>query len=251
MSLCTDPEQLASEYERIESTFAKVSDLLKVSAQDNGEKLVAIDTRTGIVSGYRGKADMSHVLKGIIHVREGVYQRLLVAHAELRGMDRDLTFDVRYGYRLDEIQQGYYARSLATVEAYAKEHGCDWSSEEIRDRAHWYAAFPEVAGHPTGGAVDLTLFNRRLCANMDMGMGVAGTGPLNRKIYYASPEISEEAAQNRKVLRESMESAGFHGFAGEYWHHSYGDREWAFHVGAPVALYSPLSLSQAEALMRT
>jgi D-alanyl-D-alanine dipeptidase len=249
MPLLTDPEQIEREYARIESTFAKLSDLIKIPTVDSDEKLIAIDPSRGIISGYKGKVDMRSILGGIIYVREGVYERLLQAHQELRGLNSDLTFDVHYGYRLYETQVGYFEKALARVKAYNLEHACGWSDEEIHDRAHWYAAFPEIAGHPTGGAIDLVLHNKRLAGPVDMGMGGVSAGPLIRKIYFASPEIDDEAAENRMILRTSMESAGFHGFAGEYWHHSYGDREWAFHTGASNAIYAPLSLIEAEKII--
>jgi D-alanyl-D-alanine dipeptidase len=37
-----------------------------------------------------------------------------------------------------------------------------------------------------------------------------------------------------------MVAAGFAPFYGEWWHFSYGDREWAAVYGEPAALYGPL-----------
>jgi D-alanyl-D-alanine dipeptidase len=52
-----------------------------------------------------------------------------------------------------------------------------------------------------------------------------------------SPLVSEEARRLRMTLREAMMSGGFAPFDGEWWHFSYGDREWAKYYGAATARY--------------
>ncbi len=42
------------------------------------------------------------------------------------------------------------------------------------------------------------------------------------------------------LLRRAMAQAGFAPFNGEWWHFSYGDREWAAVWNAPFALYTHL-----------
>ncbi len=250
MALITNPEAIAREYASIEDTFARTKDLLRVPVKDNGEKLVSINPRSGIISGYRRIIDMVDVLGGIIYIREGVYDRLLTAHRDLRGIDPDLTFDVQYGYRTDEIQRHYFFNeALPEVRAYVSANNLSWTEAEILERASWCVASPEVAGHPTGGAVDLTLRNKKLGIELDMGTPIFGNGAMDRKTYYASPEISTLARENRNMLRTAMESAGFHGFEGEFWHHSYGDREWAYKKGAASTLYAPIELDQATAML--
>lgn len=250
MRLITDPEAIDREYANIEDTFARMKDLLRVPTKDNGEKLVSIDPRSGIISGYRKVIDMAEVLGGIIYIREGAYDRLLAANRDLRGIDPDLTFDVQYGYRTNEIQCHYFFNeALPEVRAYVSANNLSWTEAEIFERASWYAAFPEVAGHPTGGAIDLTLRNKKLDTELDMGTPIFGNGAMDRKIYYASPEISATARENRSMLRTAMESAGFHGFEGEFWHHSYGDREWAYKKGIETTLYAPIELNQATAML--
>lgn len=238
--------RINDQYREIESSFATIGDLLEIPVRDNGEKLVTIDPQSGILAGYKGLTEMNDVFGGMILLREGVYERILKAHGELRKFNPDLTFDVRYGYRTDEIQRLYFNNALAAVRGIFVQA----DEEELRDRAHWYAAFPDVAGHPTGGAVDLTLKNTRLNAELDMGIPVFGDGPSSRKIYFASPEISDVARSNRHILRAAMSTADFHGFAGEFWHFSYGDREWAHHKKAPNAIYAPLDLTSARGLIR-
>jgi D-alanyl-D-alanine dipeptidase len=99
------------------------------------------------------------------------------------------------------------------------------------EKAHEQIAVPEVAGHPTGGAVDVMI------AGLDFGTGycefMAGT-----KLYYASDEISKAAKLNRLLLRQTMLKKGFVQYMAEWWHFSYGDKEWAFMTGKDEALYN-------------
>jgi hypothetical protein len=56
-------------------------------------------------------------------------------------------------------------------------------------------------------------------------------------IFYASPFIEDIAKVNGKLLREIMSKHGFLPFNGEWWHFSYGDKEWAFANKKSAALY--------------
>ena len=49
--------------------------------------------------------------------------------------------------------------------------------------------------------------------------------------------------KNRMLLRAVMMSAGFAPFVGEWWHFSYGDKEWAKYVGNEVAPYDQLDFN--------
>jgi D-alanyl-D-alanine dipeptidase len=48
------------------------------------------------------------------------------------------------------------------------------------------------------------------------------------------------------LLRSVMLQAGFAPFDGEWWHFSYGDREWAYYYKKKYALYSQVSLSSLK-----
>lgn len=108
------------------------------------------------------------------------------------------------------------------------------SDLEVRRRAHRLVASPDVAGHPTGGAVDVTL--RIDGQDLDMGSGVADFSAVDR-IGVFSRAVATDVQQRRLLLRQVMLSAGFAPFDGEWWHFSYGDREWASYYGHPLALY--------------
>jgi D-alanyl-D-alanine dipeptidase len=58
--------------------------------------------------------------------------------------------------------------------------------------------------------------------------------------YVFSPFIARECWHNRQILRACMIKAGFAPFDGEWWHFSFGDREWACYFNQPTAIYSQL-----------
>ncbi len=66
-----------------------------------------------------------------------------------------------------------------------------------------------------------------------------GTGihVLNENSFTLSPFVTAEQWQNRQILRICMTSAGYAPFDGEWWHFSYGDREWAAYYRQPHSLY--------------
>jgi len=99
-------------------------------------------------------------------------------------------------------------------------------------------AVSEVAGHPTGGAVDIAIFDEEKNIIIDFGSKILDCD--DEKCYYNSDEISDTAKENRKLLREVMTNEGFAPFNGEWWHFSYGDKEWAFYYGKEKALYNQI-----------
>lgn len=55
-----------------------------------------------------------------------------------------------------------------------------------------------------------------------------------------SNSITQEQAQRRILLHDLMVAEDFAPFYGEWWHLSYGDREWAAFYNKPEAIYSPI-----------
>jgi D-alanyl-D-alanine dipeptidase len=95
-----------------------------------------------------------------------------------------------------------------------------------------------IPPHSTGGAVDVYLVdsNNEI---VDMGIKAADwmqdiDGSISKT---DSPKISDIARQHRSIMSLALEKVGFVNYPGEYWHWSYGDRYWAYHVGHPQALY--------------
>jgi D-alanyl-D-alanine dipeptidase len=103
---------------------------------------------------------------------------------------------------------------------------------------HNFVAVPSVAGHPTGGAVDATIVDAQ-GKELDMGTKI-GDFSDPEKIKTFSKKISKKQLKNRLLLHEVMVKEGFAPFYGEWWHFSYGDREWACFYGKKRSIYSPI-----------
>ncbi len=96
-------------------------------------------------------------------------------------------------------------------------------------------AVPEIAGHPTGGAVDIQIVKDDM--PLDMGTKI---WEFTKDPYTFSPFIEQDARDNRLLLRSIMMDVGFAPFDGEWWHFSYGDKEWAAYYKKPSAVYNQI-----------
>lgn len=96
-----------------------------------------------------------------------------------------------------------------------------------------------LANHNCGGAVDVQLVYKENNDFVDMGTPAkAGHGYSKTQMF--SNEITDTQKQNRKVLREAMEKAGFIWYPGEWWHYCYGDRMWAVYTRQEKCFYGPI-----------
>ncbi len=199
------------------------AEMRAVPVQDTGEPLVRLSPEPGLVFG----PPLPYAW-----LRQGTLARLRQAVRALRAEDPLATLQLLYAYRSLAAQRESFAASRARAEAAHP----DWSAEALDEEAHLFAALPEVAGHPTGGAVDVTIL--RQGAPLDMGTAYADwASPL---IFTFAEGLTPAQQENRALLRRAMVAAGFAPFNGEWWHFSYGDREWALVWDAPAALYTQL-----------
>lgn len=101
---------------------------------------------------------------------------------------------------------------------------------------HEKIAVPEVAGHPTGGAVDVTIYDMENQKELDFGSKIHDFSSDVCYTFYKN--ISDDEKENRMLLRHLMLNEGFAPYDGEWWHFSYGDREWAFYYKKGEYLYN-------------
>lgn len=112
----------------------------------------------------------------------------------------------------------------------------------MNDIVHLTAQFiapPEVAGHPTGGAFDLTLCDDK---GQELDLGCAYDEDATQSVgrcYSDATNISTDAARYRKLMFAALQEQGFVNYPFEWWHWSYGDRYWAVVTGCSSALYGP------------
>lgn len=198
-----------------------------VPIEDCGEPLVDVRGRLR-VDGRLADGAGAYAL-----LRAGLLTRLETAERSLPAGYHLLVVE---GYRPPSLQRAYFAEYRSALRAKFLEI----SEDELDVAASRYMAPVEVAPHPAGAAVDLTLCDDS-GAEYDMGTCVnASPEESDGACYTAATGISPEAVRNRKVLTAALEAVGLVNYPTEWWHWSYGDRYWAMICGAPAAVYGPV-----------
>ncbi len=227
----------------IKKSFVRYQDLLPIPICDTSEQFITLDD-IGITNGYwKTKQDMQQFFEGKILVRVSVGQKLKRADVYLKQNCIDWSLYVTYGYRSLEIQMQSFTRVLREQIDIAFIP----NPITLYERVHEKIAVPTVASHPTGGAIDICIINTETKKLLDFGSELYDyTTPVYPTFMKG---VSKKAKQNRMILRYVMMKAGFAPYDGEWWHFSYGDREWAYYYGKKYALYKQLSVPEIEKLM--
>jgi zinc D-Ala-D-Ala dipeptidase len=71
----------------------------------------------------------------------------------------------------------------------------------------------------------------------ELNMGCSYLEFESDRLHVFCDGLSEEQRNNRMLLRKVMMESGFAPFNGEWWHFSYGDKEWAAFWNKPHALF--------------
>lgn len=168
-----------------------------------------------------------------ILMRKGAAEKLQRVQRNLSRIRSDGQLVLVEGYRHPFVQESEFLRYYYQM---VREYPL-LDSEELTERVHQWVALPSVAGHPTGGAIDVTVAVNG--QELDMGGSVADFScPDSLPTFAAS--LTREQQLHRKLLHDLMLEQEFAPFYGEWWHYSYGDREWAAFYGCPQVLYGPL-----------
>ena len=217
----------------MENNFVKYKDLLTIKDYDRGsneEEFVFLPLEDDLLVGrYQSKCNMSQY-GNQIPIRKSVFYKLRKVAKELKKIKNSYKLMVVYGFRAMEMQEKYFYEIYNNV----KDKFDD--EMEMLEYIHQKIAVPEVAGHPTGGAVDIAIFDTDEKNIIDFGSQILDWD--TEKCYYDNDMISKVAKENRKMLRTLMMNEGFAPYDGEWWHFSYGDKEWAFYYKQPKALYN-------------
>lgn len=217
-------------YALLEDKFITYRELKSISVRDNEESLVDL-AKSGIATNIYDEVIAASTGSAIM-VRAGVVPRLKKAQAFLQSIRADLRLQVFYGYRDPAIQTQSFERVRELL-------GLNGDlNDNQREIIHRSIAVPDVAGHPTGGAVDITIIDEN---DQPLDMGTAPHA-FEKDSYTFSPFISRAAWTNRQLLRTAMLSVQFAPYDGEWWHFSYGDREWAKYWEQAAACYAPCKL---------
>ncbi len=164
-------------------------------------------------------------------VRTGILDRLLVAQQALPPTVRLLIIE---GHRPAALQRHYFDSHRADL---ARAHP-DWSPRRLDAEASMHVSPLEVAPHPCGSAVDLTLTDNG--DELDLGTAVNATPEVSaHACFTAADNIPTGAREWRRVLCEALSGAGLVNYPPEWWHWSYGDRYWAAVTGSECSIYAP------------
>jgi D-alanyl-D-alanine dipeptidase len=203
--------------------------LYKIPTKENGDPLVSL-------LGYHENILLDSLLRPkpssdfTMRLRLGAAKKLLIAAQKL---------PVGYCLLLKET-----LRSAALQEVYfeysvSRARGLDLSGceQRILAAASRYTAPPQVAGHPTGGAIDLTLASSD---GLELDLGCKydeDEVKSNGRCFSEARNITREAKYFRKILFDVLIEAGFVNYPFEWWHWSYGDKYWAAITGSSHAIY--------------
>jgi D-alanyl-D-alanine dipeptidase len=212
-----------------------VKDLMSVSVAEVGSPLVDLRSEMPEIDCVYEKFDMASYTGEAMLVRVELISLLRQAYQLLQQARPGFSFRIQYGYRHLTVQQEYFVKRYGAN----KERFPEMSEESLIEQTHLQVAYPPVSGHPTGGAIDLTIIDAE-GVPLDMGTKIADYSQPEKCFTY-SDGVTKEQSENRLLLARVLMEAGFAPFNGEWWHFSYGDREWAKFYGKHEALFGQLS----------
>ncbi len=194
-------------------------DVAQYGAGSSSEPLVAVTRYDSSIVAKYNKKDMVPITGDMIYVRDSVAQKLARIETDLK--NKGYRLRVAYGYRHPDVQLDYFTKRREIV----SKQRPDLKGKSLDKYVYNFVATLDVAGHPAGAAVDLTLVTLD-GDDVDMGTEIADYSNEEKIKTYALG-LTDEQIENRKILHDAMTKEDFAPFYGEWWHFSYGDREWA------------------------
>lgn len=221
-----------------------VPEIGAVPISENNEPLVVMQDLSSDIRCVQISENMRPYVGDKLVVRLSVAMKLMRANTWLTQRRTDAALCLLYGYRHITVQTNAFNEVLASV----KEKHPHLTHEEQYAKANTMSADPKFAGHPTGGAIDITLISPQTKKSLSMGTAFDVFSD-EEKIPTFSSLISKEELGNRLILREALMLEGFAPFNGEWWHFSYGDRDWAAFYGHPHAIYDCVAFDAVKELL--
>ena len=213
--------------------IAIFKDLISIPVIESNEEMLNItDIADDCVCKYE-QFEMTKYTGDSIFARKSLVFKLKNISEKLVAKFPDYKLKVEYGYRHPEVQKNKFERRKKAVLL----ENPNLQGFDLDELTNTMVAHPETAGHPTGGAVDITITTPS--GDLDMGTKIADFSDPQKIITFCD-YITDEQKENRKLLLELMTSEGFAPFYGEWWHFCYGDKEWAFFYDKPNAIYSQI-----------
>lgn len=180
------------------------------------------------------EASLANALPNI-WVREGVYNRLIIASENLSAQYRLVLLD---GWRPKVLQKQLFYNMRDAIK---REHPFDDDSEITRKTLLYASKASEdpirPSPHLTGGSIDVTLADEH---GVLLDMGSDFDEATERS--WTTSSVPPECAERRVHLLKAMKSAGFTNLPSEWWHYDYGNWVWAFFSNQSEAIYGPTQL---------
>ena len=217
-------------------TFSLVSDLVIINVNESSKELVYLPDMVNPniefrIPKYLSISDDNNEIRNLFfYGRKEIAEKLDEISKELLNINKDASLVVSNVYRHPKIQEENFKKVFNDIKAKFPL----LSQDEQIEKTHLIIAYPKVAGHPTGGAIDLTI--KIGDTLLDMGCEI---GDFDKEEYLPvkNSYITKEQFENRLMLRKLMIRHEFAPFNGEWWHFSFGDREWAKIYNKEYAIY--------------
>jgi zinc D-Ala-D-Ala dipeptidase len=203
--------------------------IAKITCFDNKEKIISLRQKNEKILIDETRSQIGNKSDLFCYARESVVKKLIEATNYLPYRYQLL---IKEAYRPLSLQKRFFEDYFG----YYKNQYPLKNDDEIYEVTCQYVAPIKVAGHPTGGAIDITLLKDGKEIDMGSGFNDAPIEPENLTFLY-SDYINDIAKANREILIQCMEKVGFINYPTEWWHWSYGDCYWAF-LNNCDALYS-------------
>lgn len=210
--------------------------VLSIPIQENNDPLIDLKDQNKISFGPSPEIpnNMEYT-----KIRRTVYEKLLEAQNTL---PNNLKFCLYEGYRSLKLQEKLFNdRYIFLQQAYP-----DWQHEQLFQETTKmvspvinFDGSCNIPPHSTGAAIDIYLVNKQGDI-VDMGINVADwMKDIDGSISQTnSTKISDKAKEHRLIMSRALNDVGFINYPREYWHWSYGDRYWAYHMGMKFAFYN-------------
>lgn len=210
---------------------------------DNGKREYQDNQLVSILDYFSGeiKVEPAYFMRALPGTENDCKICLLTAEklrVALKNLPQGLTFKVFDGYRTVKVQQALYDDYYRTL----KDNHPQWSEEILEEEAQKFVSKPSFDEnvpfvHNTGGAIDLTLYDKRNTRELNLGTFFDDFSSKANTCYFedivGGVEI-EEIRNNRRLLYWSMVNAGFTNLPTEWWHYDYGDKFWSYYTGNPA-----------------
>ncbi|MFY7953112.1 MAG: M15 family metallopeptidase [Armatimonadaceae bacterium] len=170
-----------------------------------------------------------------IRVRQGVLERLIrVSHA----LPEPWGLLVHDGHRPLAVQQALWDERHAEVQSLFPDGSQElWDHETARFVARPVSDPSAPPPHRSGGAVDVSLFNRDTGEIPDFGSPFDSATDASATRFFEETSAQPEARRLRRILFHTMSAHGFTNYHAEWWHYDFGNQRWAHVAGHTQARY--------------